>query len=643
MQHLRGVGDTKDLFRPEFEFYIGSSYGAASIATLAMSNGIGLAPYALSAVALGLAAKYTSKSMPRIRQKQRLKNNYFWKKSLAELRRFNVENPERVFLGKGFEWGPEHAALYERLNSMSSDLSEIHLPKIFEKGALQDTQILGGKPYIHGIGEEKEIDIMASAFYGHTIILGLPGTGKTTLLNMLSTGTLNRQNFNIIVDPKPDDDWRQRMKNECEIMGVPFYDFSTSNATDSVRIDVLKDYEKVTDIASRIMDVTKSTAADDSDSFKDFAWKCINQIVQAMHYVTIPAQITTVSQYLRYDYNDLAERCLSKFFTNFFGGEQIFAKKRSNMKSENGGEDGSLLAMIEYYLNEQKVPSVKRATAVNLIVDFVNHDKSHRSKMLASTDPLFDQLTASPLDKLLSPRLSDELSESIDGKVLNLEEMLSGGGCLYISLNSMGDSKLSGNIAKLILSAISSVASRRYSQDGGKGRRVSLFVDEAHAALNEKLIDLMAVGRGANFEVFLSTQTANDLEAKADAATANRVLGLASNMFALRVADIKTKEFIASNFDEVNVKTMSYARGDRAGGSSSLIGDSATTFTENISQEKVVAFPPGAQSSMPTLQCICRMQDGKKYKLRIPILLEGLKVEKEPFGRRFMKKLAGVA
>ncbi|CAH1598864.1 conjugative transfer system coupling protein TraD [Vibrio parahaemolyticus] len=642
MQHLRGVGDTKDLFRPEFEFYIGSTYAAASAATLAMSNGVGLAPYALSALSLGLAAKYTSKAIPRIRQKQRLKNNYFWKKPLAELRAFNVENPERVFLGKGFEWGTEHAALYERINSMSSDLKELHLPLIFEKGALEDTQVLGGKPYIHGIGDEKEIDILASAFFGHTIILGLPGTGKTTLLNMLSTGTLNRQNFNIIVDPKPDADWRRRMKTECEIMGVPFYDFSTSNASKSVRIDVLKDYEKVTDIPSRIMDVTKSTAADDGDSFKEFAWKCINQVVQGMHYVHIPAQITTVSQYLRYDYMKLAEKCLTKFFINYFGSEQVFMNKRSNMNAE-GVEAGSLGAMIAYYMDEQKVPSEKRHSSVNLMMDFVMHDRSHRSKMLASTDPLFDQLTASPLDRLLSPNLKDELSDSVDGKILNLEEMLSGGGCLYISLNSMGDSKLSGNIAKLILSAISSVASRRYSQDNGKGRRVSLFVDEAHAALNEKLIDLMAVGRGANFEVFLSTQTANDLEAKTDAATANRVLGLASNMFALRVADTKTKEYIASNFDEVNIQTISYAKGDRAGGSSSLIGDAATTFTENIGTEKVIAFPPGAQGNMPTLQCIARMQDGKKYKLRIPILLESQHKEKVPIGKRLLNKLAGVA
>lgn len=642
MQHLRGVSDTKDLFRPEFEFYISSGYASAAIATLAMSNGIGLAPYALSAVALSIAAKYAAKATPRIKQKQRLKNNYFWRKSLAELRAFNLDNPDRVYLGKGFEWGPEHAALYERINSMSSDLSELHLPKIFEKGAAEETEILGGRPYIHGIGEEREVDIMASALYGHTIILGLPGTGKTTLLNMLSTGTLNRQNFNIIVDPKPDPDWKERMERECEIMGVPFYDFSTSNASKSVRIDVLKDYDKDTDIPSRIMDVTKSTAADDSDSFKEFAWKCINQIVQAMHYVSIPAQITSVSRYLRYDYNELAESCLTKFYIDFFGGEQVFINKRSNMKSE-GGENGSLTAMIEYYLDNKKVPPGKRVDPVSLIIDFVNHDRSHRSKMLASTDPLFDQLTASPLDKLLSPKLSDELEHSIEGKILNLEEMLSSGGCLYISLNSMGDSKLSGNIAKLILSAISSVASRRYDQDGGEGRRVSLFVDEAHAALNEKLIDLMAVGRGAKFEVYLSTQTANDLEAKTDAATANRVLGLASNLFALRVADIKTKEYIASNFDEVNVQSIGYAKGDRAGGSSSLIGDAATTFTETISQEKVVSFPPGAQGNMPTLQCIARMQDGKKYKLRIPILIEELKVRKPPIKERLFKKLAGVA
>ena len=642
MQHLRGFNDTSDLFRPEFEFYIGATYGLAGVAGLLFNNGVGIAPFALSAISFALTARWTGKAAPRIKQKCLMSNNYYWFKELSELRAFNLDNPNKVYLGRGFEWGAEHAALYERISSMSTSLKELNLPAIFRKGAEEETAKLGGKPYIHGIGEEKDIEVLIDAFFGHSIILGLPGTGKTTLLNMLSTGTLNRDSFNIIIDPKPDADWRQRMKDETEVMGIPFYDFSTSDATSSVRIDVLKDYEKVTDIASRIMDVTKSTSKDDSDSFKDFAWKCINQIVQAMHYVHIPAQLTSVSRYLRYDYISLTDLCLTKFYIDYFGTEAVFINKRANMVSSTGGENGGLDAMIEYYLDEKLVPADKRHDTVGNIISFVMHDKSHRSKMLASTDPLFDQLTASPLDRLLSPQLSDQMLNSTSGQILNLEEMLSTGGCLYISLNSMGDSKLSGNIAKLLLSSIASVASRRYSRDQGQGRRVALFVDEAHAALNDKLLDLMAVGRGANFEIYLSTQTVNDLEAKTDAATANRVLGLASNMFALRVSDIKTKEFISSNFDEVNVQTHSYAKSDRAGGSSSILGEAATGFTESISHERVSVFPVGAQGNMPTLQCIARMQDGKKYKLRIPILTKTKKKKPNPY-RQALRRLAGVA
>lgn len=632
---MRGINNTKDLFRPEYEYYIGAGYAAASISTFAMTGAMGVVPFSLTAIAAALSISWFKKAVPRIRHKCRLANNYFYFKDLAKFRSFNLDNQDRVFIGKGFEWGAEHASLYHRITSMSTDLNELNLPLIFQRGAKEDTETLGGKPYIHGIGDdEKEITVKASAFYGHTLIYGLPGTGKTTLLSMLSRGTLNRGSFNIIIDPKPDSDWEKSMREECEVMGVPFYLFSVANPSKSVRIDVLKDFESVTDIASRIMDVTRSKS-NESDAFKDFAWKCINEVVQSMHYVGIPAQLTSVSRYLRYDYINLAEKSLDKFFSTHFSSQAEYDSVKKTMKSQNSTQSGDLMGMIEYYMSSSNVPDRNRVASVDNIINFVMHDKSHRDKMLASTDPLFAQLTASPLDVLLSPSLQNEMHDNTEATILNLEEMLDSGGCLYVALNSMGDSNMASNIAKLILSAISSVASRRYSREDGQGRRVSLYVDECHAAINDKVLNLLAVGRGAQFEIALSTQSSVDIVAKTDQATADRIMGLASNLFALRVSDKPTKDYVASNFDEASIDQYSYTKSDRAGGDSLL--DSAAGFTESLGKETKEVFPPGALSNMPNLQCIARMQNGKKYKLRIPILTNAVKK------KTLMQKLAGVA
>lgn len=621
---MRDFNDTRDLFRPEFELNIGSGYLAATIAS-AVTGGVtlGTAPFVVSAITAGMSLHWYRKSIDRIKLKSRLINNYFLFQTLSELRKNNLEHQDKVYIGKGFEWGAEHAALYHRLASMSTDMSEVNLPSIFRKSGEKDTRILGGKAYIHGLGDEIDQYVDINTFYGHSVIFGLPGTGKTTLLNMLSTGTLNRGSFNVIVDPKPDADWIKRMREECAIMGVPFYYFSVANSSESICIDVLKDYEDLTDIPTRILDTTAASAADDNDSFRQFTWKCINQIVQALEYCGIEIQLTSISSYMRHNYMKLAQLSLERFYLDFYEGkpDRVDAAKRK-MKSENFPDEpaGGLNGMIEFYLNEDKIPEHRRKKAVDNIIGYVQHPKEHRDKMLASTDPLFDQLTAPPLDKLLSPRLEDVMGDGTEGGILNLSEMLESGGCLYIALNSMGNSKMAGNLSKLLISAISSAASKRYSRDEGVGRRVALFTDEAHAALNEKLINMLAVGRGASFEVFLSTQTVPDLVAKTDQATADRVLGLASNLFALRVTDPQTKEFVASNFGMIDVDSLSYAKGDRAGGSSQLFGDAATTYTETISKEQKEMFPSTAQGDMPNLQCIARMQNGKKYKLRIPIL-----------------------
>ncbi|KJG37623.1 hypothetical protein UA32_11680 [Photobacterium angustum] len=623
---MRDINDTRDLFRPEYELNIGTGYLAAGIASTAIGGvtltTVGTAPFVVSAVTLGLSLHWYRKAIERLRLKSKLINNYFYFKPIPELRTNNLEHPDKIYIGKGFKWGAEHATLYHRLASMSTDLREVNLPTIFRKAGEKNTRLLGGKAYIHGLGEEEDTYVDVNTLYGHSVLFGNPGTGKTTLLNMLSTGTLNRNSFNFIVDPKPDEDWKARMEEECRVMGVPFYYFSTSNASESVCIDVLKDYEDLTDIPTRILDTTSTGAQDDNDSFRQFTWKCINQIVQAMEYCSIEIQITSISYYLRHHYTSLAEQSLKRFYTEFFGSEERFNNMKRKMKSKDNPDEkaGGLFGMIDYYNDDDSVPTHKRVTAVDNIIGYVQHPKEHRDKMLASTDPLFDQLTAPPLDKLLSPRLDDVMGDSTKGSILNFSEMLESGGCLYLAFNSMGNSKMAGNLSKLLISALSSVASKRYTRDGGVGRRVALFVDEAHAAINEKLINMLAVGRAGAFEVYLSTQTIPDLIAKTDEATANRVLGLASNLFALRVTDPITKEYVSSNFGMVDVDQYSYARGDRAGGSSELFGDAATTYTETIGREQRESFPGTAQSEMPNLQCMARLANGNKYKLRIPIL-----------------------
>ena len=61
----------------------------------------------------------------------------------------------------------------------------------------------------------------ADNWYGHTLITGNVGTGKTTLLRLLSCGAIHHGNVVLAVDPKNDQDWRDAMKAECDALRDP--------------------------------------------------------------------------------------------------------------------------------------------------------------------------------------------------------------------------------------------------------------------------------------------------------------------------------------------------------------------------------------------------------------------------------------
>ncbi|MCQ1058404.1 conjugative transfer system coupling protein TraD [Photobacterium sp. ZSDE20] len=624
---MRDNDNTSDLLRPEFEFQIAIGYYVAAGVTM-FFGGFNFESWSVSLVIgcglIAMGTKWLLVALPRIKQKRKLILNYLYKRDVKEIRKEVAKNPNQVFIGKGFEWGKEHGELYHRISSMSSDLDGLKLPKLFEiqsRKAIETTKRLGGKTWLHGLGKEKPIYQLPDNFAGHTFICGLPGTGKTSLLNLLSTTTLNRGSFNLIIDPKGDANWEKRMRSECKTLGVPFHFFSTSHPSKSCLIDPLRDFERSTDIASRICDVADSGNNSGTDPYIQFTWKCINQVVQALHYCGKSPQLKSISYYLRFAKEELATMALETFYVELFGGEEHFLAKRHTMRVD-GGKPGDLAGMIDYYSNTEKVDPDNRHIAVDGIISFVTHDRAHMSKMLSSTEPLFDQLTSKPLDKLLSPNIDEVIAKNDGSYILNLEEMLASGGCLYISLNSLADNKIAGAIGKLILSALCSAAARRYAHAEGKGREVSVFVDESHSALNENLVTLLAVGRGASFSVYLSTQTIPDLEAKSDAATANRILGLCSNMFALRVSDSITQTWVSENFGTADMDSVSYMRNNRTGASDDMVDEHAAGFAETMSKTERPLFPPSALGNMPNLQYVARMQSGVKIKGRIPLLTE---------------------
>ncbi|MFQ3188881.1 MAG: conjugal transfer pilus assembly protein TraD, partial [Paraglaciecola sp.] len=288
--------------------------------------------------------------------------------------------------------------------------------------------------------------------------------------------------------------------------------------------------------------------------------------------------------------------------------------------------------LIGYY--NEVVADTHPHNAVYGAISLVTHDVSHYQKMVVGLLPLFSILNASPLDELISPRNNDEdeiigggcetghIGAELKTPIIDTKKIIEEGGVLYMSLDSLSDSKTAGHLAKLILSDMAAVAGDRYNHEGNK-RRVSIFVDEVHAAVagNDALINLLAQGRAAQMQCFLATQTIPDLEDKTSPAAAERFVGLCNNFISMRVNDERTQEYVTRNFGKSGIIQQKVMMSQNASTDSS-IDDFSGSYAETLSKIESDSFPAQLLTDMPKLQFIGRLADGRKIKGRLKIITE---------------------
>ena len=612
----------ENLFRPIFELKQAQYWLAGGFITL-VTGGFSMdTPYPvhliLGSLMLFVGALRVKSSLPLMKLQFRLFNNYVYLYPLSKFRERTLQDKSQAFLGKGFEWGPEHAQRAYQLMSMSTSYMEIKLPLLLKPMSyryIEETRKLGGRPWIHGVAAEEEVFADESVFHAHSVIFGNPGTGKTTLLKMLSSGALNRGNVIIIIDPKNDEDWKNGIQKECEALGMSdrFYFFHPSHPSKSCRIDPMNSYVRSTELASRIASLLPGES--ESDPFVQFAWKCIYQVIEAMIYVGEKPQLVSIGKYLMTGKRSLAKKALGKLFSLEYGDD--WPSTMGKLLEKEGSGD-LLTGMIVHY--QESLSEEHSEPALEGIIEMVSHDAQHMSKMLSSTAPLFAQLTSTPLNELLSPTLSMNEDDEIR-PIIDVDKLVRTGGVLYVSLDSLSDSMVASAIGKLVLADICAASARRYNYESGEGRRVSLFVDEAHACINDPLINMMAVARGAKFELYVSSQTLPDYIAKTSEAQARRILGLASNLFCLRVNDNVTQEYATENFGEANIRGVDYSLSS-SNDTKGTLGDFSGGMREDLTVTREKVFPTTLLGDLPNLQYIARLGDGRKIKGRVPFMID---------------------
>jgi len=631
MNNRNNITYIESLFRPLYELNAAYVYVGAGVVTGIVSkvgdfstSAIDI-PTIISGGLMGVGLYKLISVYPKMRQQLKLFINklefidiellrYINKWDFnSKVENFQYEDKREMYIGTGFEWGPQHAQRAYQILDMSVDLRELELPFALKPMVYKyqkHTRSMGGKTWIHAIGEDKPIIVNEETFFGHSFISGVVGSGKTTLLRMLGTGFMHMGNSIVVIDPKDDKNLKEGLRAEAKKLGIEhkFYEFCPARPSESCAIDILKNFATPSEIPTRIASLLKSGSGA-TDSFIEFGWQTISQVTDGMIYCTESPKLTEIYRYMRTGKSELLEKVLSKFYEKKYGMHW----KAEKLDQMLGMGDSPLQGMLNYY--NQKIPSKEKVAAVDDVIQFVTHNHEHAQKMLASVFPLFKVLCSNPLDKLLSPNREDDI------EVIDIKRVIMDGGIIYCALNSMNDPRTAGHLAKLLLADISSCLGDRYNYGSGQERRISILVDEVHAAVagNDSLINNLAQGRAAKCQFVLSTQTIPDLIDMTDEATANRYLGLCNNFFSMKVTDTITQEYVAKQFSQTNISDVGIQYSIQ-----SATGQGLTEFSggykENITKTREDMFPTSLIGDLPKLQYVARLSNGQKLKCKLQII-----------------------
>jgi conjugal transfer pilus assembly protein TraD len=612
----------ENMYRPIYELNSAYAWSGASTFTIGAWAFQGASGHSVSIVALsviaataGMSVKRLRDALPQIRRQIKLVYNYHYHIKADALWELAKTRLDKAFFGRGFEWTITEANRAYQLNGTRPEHAKGFLPWAVRralKKTEEETKRLEGRPWIQGCGDEKDLWLDSSLFWSHSFYTGLPGSGKTTMLTLNSVGALYRGNSVLVLDPKNDHFWKTRLQAEAKRIGVPFYYFNIAEPSKSVRIDPLVNFSVTTEIASRLANVLEKGTGS-SEGFRSYAWDSFYVTAEALRFTGRRPSIKLVADYMLNRKSELATEALSIIMAKHYGNE--WHTKMASQIIEEGR--GSLLAGLIMRYQQVLIPDDKGEDAVSSFIGFVTHDQSHQSKMLATTKPMLTKLTASPLDKMLSPDPNDTEDER---PIIDIKKFIDTGGVLYIATDSSGNADISSAVSKLIMEDTCASAASRYNYEQGKGTRVSVFGDEIHSALSEGLINLAAMGRGAGFELHLSTQGVPDLIDKAGEAVANRILSLTANWFCLRARDDITREKFAALLPEYPIKTKQWQLSSNTDSTSNL-HEFSGSVGERIMEADKPAFPLSLMSELPKLQYVARLANGKTYQCRIPILM----------------------
>lgn len=549
-----------------------------------------------------------------------------------------------LWLGRGFRWEPRHAAMAYEI--MKHDTAEIYPEPWMMKlvGKKINPADMRGLQWVHGLepaANEKDVLTPIDALKGHCAIIATTGAIKTRLAALIVTQLIAKGDTVIVLDPKGDHELREICKKACQYTGKPdkFMMLHPAFASQSIRLDLLKNWDRVSQVASRISLVLGST---NDDSFTGFCWTAVHRITSAMKYIGHRVNLATLKAAM--ESRSAADRICYKVLSKFFEEEAPMLLDRVqqtlNVGASNPGKGKKndietsipeLTAMIKVYLAE--VPTTKaeaidkglppQTDDISGLIQIVTTSQEWFGKMITSILPMLTKLTTDDLRELLSPDYEDPTDTR---PIMDMKRIVEGSHVLYIGTDALADPSVGRALAAMTIADMASVAAEIYNHgiegdDGSKDRRIHLIVDEWGDVMCEPLVQQANKGRGAGIFIWALGQTFSDLVVAfdGDIANAKRFMGNMNNLIVGAIQDLETAQMVSEKFGTTNIQVMNISKG-----TGSKTEDTGLEFSANnsasLSDKEVPKITPELLTGLPDLQYLASVNRTMVWKGRIPVV-----------------------
>jgi conjugal transfer pilus assembly protein TraD len=531
-----------------------------------------------------------------------------------------------MYLGIGYEWTQKHCQIaHDILRMPTTDipglprwLSKIRqgrkiesaIENIFAPGDSIRDRMPQGASWIHGMEPKKAlVPFHYKAMAGHTLVGGTTGAGKTRTYEVISTQVIHCGDVLIIIDPKNDAEWKQRVERECTRAGRKFLYFSQAKPSESIRLNPIENWSQPSEIPSRIAQLMEE------GPFRDFAFLFIDRAVKGELYIGDKPTLRSILKYAQSGITTLLEKGLKRFFreNGLNDWEALVAADAVKLGNKPGA--GIVDGMVALY-NARFAALDRGHEAIDGLIATHIHDREHYMRIIASALPLLQMLATGETGLMLAPKADDFEDER---EIWDIDKVIRQKAVLYMGFDSLSNAIVQKAIASMILADVAAVCGSIYNFYDSPPE-VVLKIDEVAEAINEQVIQILNKGRGAGFKAFVAFQARADLEAKlGNAAKMLQVLGNLNNQIVLRLEDSDTAKWFSDKVGETAIRNLVMS-GSTSTGSEAHLGEFTGSVSRSLQLEKVPLIPVDLIHRLPNLQYFMRISGGAVYQGRIPIL-----------------------